>query len=99
MNAKLAAILLAFLSFGFLESASAYWDKEWTIRKQITLEPGAAGTPMAGPIGTVPLLLRLHDGNFTFAEAKEDGSDIRFVASDDKTLLPYHIEKIRFTSQ
>ncbi len=35
----------------------------------------------------------MHDGNFRFAEAKEDGSDIRFVADDEKTLLPYHIEK------
>ena len=93
MNAKLAAILLALLTFGFLEPASAYWNKEWTIRKQITIDPGAAGTPIAGSIGTVALLLRLHDGNFNFAEAKDDGSDIRFVASDDKTLLPYHIEK------
>ena len=93
MNAKLAAILLALFTFGFLEPASAYWNKEWTIRKQITIDPGAAGTPTAGPIGTVPLLLRLHDGNFNFAEAKDDGSDIRFIASDDQTLLPYQIEK------
>ena len=93
MTAKLAAFLLAFLTFGFLEPANAYWNKEWTIRKQITIDPAAAGTPMTDPIGTVTLLLRLHDGNFSFAEAKDDGSDIRFVASDDKTLLPYHIEK------
>ena len=93
MNAKLAAILLAFLTFGFLEPANAYWNKEWTIRKQITIDPGTAGTPITGPVGTVALLLRLHDGNFTFAEAKDDGSDIRFVASDDTTLLPFHIEK------
>ena len=93
MNAKLSAILIAFLTLGSLEPASAYWDKEWTIRKQITIDPGAAGTPMTDPIGTVALLLRLHDGNFNFAEAKDDGSDIRFVAGDDKTLLPYHIEK------
>ena len=38
-------------------------------------------------------MLRLHDGNFRFAEAKEDGSDIRFVADDEKTLLTHHIEK------
>lgn len=93
MNAKLTAVLLAFLTFSLLEPASAYWNKEWTIRKQITIDPGAAATPISGPIGTVPLLLRLHDGNFNFPEAKDDGSDIRFVASDDKTLLPYHLEK------
>ena len=93
MNAKWTTVLLVLLTFGLLEPASAYWDKEWTIRKQITINPGAAGTPITDPVGTVTLLLRLHDGNFTFAEAKEDGSDIRFVANDDKTLLPYHIEK------
>lgn len=93
MNAKLAAILLALFTFGSLESASAYWNTEWTVRKQITIDPGAAGTSIEDPVGTVPLLLRLHDGNFTFAEAKDDGSDIRFVAGDDKTLLPHHIER------
>jgi biopolymer transport protein ExbB len=93
MNVKLAAIVIALFTFGLLEPASAYWNKEWTIRKEITIDPSLAKTPIPGPIGTVALLLRLHDGNFDFAEAKDDGSDIRFVASDDKTLLPYHIEK------
>ena len=40
-----------------------------------------------------PVLVRLHSGNFTFENAKSDGSDIRFVASDDKTPLKYHIER------
>lgn len=90
MNAKLAAIAFASLTFGLLEPASAYWNKDWTTRKQITIDPGASVT---GSVGAVPVLLRLHDGDFTFAEAKDDGSDLRFVASDDKTLLPHHIEK------
>ena len=55
--------------------------------------PRRPATPITGSIGTVALLLRLHDGNFNFTEAKDDGSDIRFVASDEKTLLPYHLEK------
>jgi biopolymer transport protein ExbB len=36
--------------------------------------------------------VRLHTGNFLFADAKADGSDIRFVAADDKTPLKHHIE-------
>ncbi|MBK8176561.1 MAG: DUF2341 domain-containing protein [Rhodospirillales bacterium] len=36
---------------------------------------------------------RLHAGNFNFADAKEDGSDLRFVAAADATPLAYHIEK------
>ena len=99
MNAKLAAILLALLTFGVLEPASAYWDKEWTIRKQITIDPGAAGTP----IDRVQLArwrscCVCMTETSTFAEAKDDGSDIRFVASDDKTLLPYHLREVRFAS-
>src|SRR5450432_153453 len=72
---------------------ASWWNKEWTIRKKIDLDTSTAGAPIADPIGTTAILLRLHDGNFRFAEAKEDGSDIRFVADDEKTLLPHHIEK------
>jgi biopolymer transport protein ExbB len=40
-----------------------------------------------------PVLVRLHSGNFDFTTANVDGSDIRFIAADDKTELKYHIEK------
>ncbi len=39
------------------------------------------------------MLVRLHAGNFQFEGAKEDGTDIRFVAADDKTPLKFQIEK------
>jgi len=39
------------------------------------------------------VLVRLHVGNFRFGSAKDDGSDLRFVAGDDKTPLKHHIEK------
>jgi len=71
-------------------TARAWWNSEWTLRKSITID--TAGIPE--PIGSVPLLIRLHEGNFRFDAVKQDGSDIRFVAADDKTPLPYHIEKI-----
>src|ERR1700760_140406 len=75
-------------------SASAkWWDKEWTIRKRIDIDTSTAGAAIADPIGTTAILIRLHDGNFKFTEAKEDGSDIRFVAMDDKTLLSHHLER------
>lgn len=71
--------------------AHAWWNPEWSIRKKLSIDPSAAAVSEAVPGATV--LLRLHDGNFSFASANEDGSDLRFVAADDKTLLPYHIEK------
>jgi biopolymer transport protein ExbB len=42
----------------------------------------------------VPVLIRLFDGNFRFTSAQADGSDIRFVADDGKTVLTHHFEKI-----
>jgi biopolymer transport protein ExbB len=73
--------------------AHAWWNNDWTVRKKITVDATAEGGNISDPIGTSAVLLRLHDGNFDFGSAKEDGGDIRFVAADDKTLLPYHIEK------
>jgi biopolymer transport protein ExbB len=82
---------LAFLAWA--SPARAWWDGDWTFRKQITLDTTATGTPISDAIGASPILIRLHDGNFQFPAAKPDGTDLRFVAADDKTLLAYHIEK------
>jgi len=84
-------LLLALIAW--VAPARAWWDGDWTFRKQITLDASASGVPISDAIGTSPVLIRLFDGNFRFADAKADGTDIRFVAADDKTLLPYHIEK------
>ena len=72
---------------------SQWWKPEWAVRKKVTLDTGAKGAAITDPIGTSPVLLRLHDGNFQFGLAKEDGSDIRIVAEDGKTELAYHIER------
>ena len=88
--------LLVVICILFLTGASdaqAWWNSEWTIRKKIEIDTTTNGVPIADPIGTIAILIRLHDGNFRFSDAKEDGSDIRFLAADDKTQLTYHIEK------
>jgi biopolymer transport protein ExbB len=77
----------------FSNPAQAWWNGDWTLRKKITVDTSAAGVAIADPIGTTAVLIRLHDGNFQFGNANENGDDLRFVAADDKTLLPYHIEK------
>ena len=77
----------------FPVTAHAWWNADWTSRKKITIDTGATGVPIAGDIGTAPVLVRLHDGNFPFTAAKSDGSDLRFIAGDDKTPLAFHIEK------
>ncbi|MEW6039218.1 MAG: DUF2341 domain-containing protein [Pseudomonadota bacterium] len=74
--------------------AQAWWNKDWSERKKIVLDTSASGVPIAENLAQVPVLVRLHSGNFHyFLHTQADGSDLRFIASDDKTPLPYHIEQ------
>lgn len=91
---KLLTIVAAILLASPL-LANAEWNKEWTAHKKITLN--AQG--FSAPLTQVPVVVRLHTGNFDFLDAKIDGSDLRFIASDDKTELKYHIEKYDSTNQ
>ncbi len=87
-----ATLLSGFLMVMICSStAHAWWNSEWTMRKKVTIDLKSAG--ISEPVGAAPVLIRLHDGDFQFAAAKDDGSDLRFVAADDKTPLAYHIEK------
>jgi len=86
---------LALLAFtATAHAAAAWWNDEWTLRKRIVLDPAAAGPGFSEAVGPVPVLVRLFDGNFHFANAQPDGSDLRFVAEDGKTVLSHHFEKI-----
>jgi len=88
------ACCLALAALTLAGSANAWWDETWGARKEFTIDTTKDGSEITQPIGdNVPVLIRLYQGNFPFSATKEDGSDIRFVAADDKTLLPFHIEK------
>ena len=94
----LPALLLFTVSiFSSTDSAHAadanWWDAKWTIRKKIDIDTTGKGLAIAEPIGTSAVLVRLHEGVFSFMSSKEDGSDLRFVADDHKTPLKHHIEK------
>ena len=83
------AIALALLP----SMALGWWNGDWASRKALRVDASAAGANITEPIGAFPLLVRLHAGNFRFDAAREDGSDLRFIASDDKTPLKHHLEK------
>ncbi|HEX2593771.1 MAG TPA: DUF2341 domain-containing protein, partial [Rhizomicrobium sp.] len=74
------------------EEGTGWWQKDWPYRKQITIDTTPRGANISQPVGRTALLIRLHSGNFAFADAQESGNDLRFVASDNKTPLAFHIE-------
>lgn len=96
-DSELQALLLPlavvmFLIPGSLQ-ARTWWNEAWSTRTKFTVDTSDNGVPLPDAAGTATVVVRLHDGNFDFTSAKEDGSDIRFVDSDDKTMLASQIEK------
>jgi biopolymer transport protein ExbB len=92
------ALLIAGLALGggVLSAGSAaasWWNADWQNRVKIDADNGPKGANVGEAIGRTQVLIRLTQGNFKFDSAKQDGTDIRFVAGDDKTPLHYHIEK------
>ncbi|WP_308633493.1 DUF2341 domain-containing protein [Oxalicibacterium flavum] len=73
--------------------AHAWWQPDWAYRKQVTIDAGPQGAALGADAGRTPVLVRLHTGNFSFADASETGADIRFVTSDDKVVLNHQIEQ------
>lgn len=88
---NIATILTILLTS--LASASEWWNKSWTQRQKITIEPGKYIETFTGDLSEKTVLIRLHEGNFSFAAAGDQGSDLRFIADDGKTVLPHVIER------
>jgi len=72
--------------------AQEWWNEAWQYRKKITFDTTADGADIKENLADVPMLVRLHTGNFNFANCKGDGTDIRFVGGDGLTPLKHHIE-------
>jgi len=73
--------------------ASAWWNDGWQYRKKIHFNTTTNGADIKENLTDVPILIRLHTGNFNFVDAQQEGQDIRFVSSDDTKLLKHHIER------
>lgn len=91
MTKTITSILIFFVSLLFFVSpAQAWWNKDWQYRKEITID----AKNVTGPAGTTLVLVKLTSGNFNnFADALDNGADIRFVDKDDKTAITgFHID-------
>ena len=73
--------------------AHAWWQPDWAYRKPVTVDAGPKAGAVGGDPGRIPVLLRLHSGNFNFEGVSDSGADLRFVAGDDKTVLNHQIEQ------
>ncbi len=84
--------LLLLLLVPAAHADTSWWNQDFAFRKAITIDSTAKGGNLTTAVGRVPLLVRLHSGNFTFDGVSESGADVRFVAADDKTPLNYQVE-------
>jgi hypothetical protein len=84
----LSALLAAALMLPAWASAD-----DWEFGKKLSFDTTNTGVEIDQDVSALPVLVRLHSGNFKFAEAKPDGSDLRFFAADNKTPLAFHIER------
>ena len=87
--AAAAAAVIAFAA----HAADGFDAGDWKHRQKMQIDTTADGVELKQGVANVPLALRLHTGNFPFAEAKPDGSDLQVVSGDGKTPLRFHIEK------
>lgn len=74
-------------------AADGFNADDWKHKQKTLIDTTAEGVELKQGASQLPLALRLHTGNFPFAEAKPDGSDLRVTAADGKTPLRFHIEK------
>ncbi|WP_045223861.1 DUF2341 domain-containing protein [Methyloterricola oryzae] len=81
MNVRTACRLLAVCCLCLSPPlAHAWWDDHWSSRKQISVDGGITGADVKDTLTDVPVLLRLHLGNFAFfSELAPGGRDLRFI--------------------
>lgn len=84
--------MVAVLCFGVAD-ASAWWNEQWQYRKKISFDASPTGADLSETQTDVPVLVRLHLGNFEFDKAEDDLKDLRFLAADEITVLKHHIER------
>lgn len=97
MNSKLQypiAIIVLLAGLIMPALAHAWWNDDWQLRKLIKVDTTSSGASVDSELADVPVLVRLHIGNFAyFFDVKPDTSDLRFIAADDKTPLKFHVER------
>jgi len=88
------SLLIGLVCLLFPLASQAWWHKDWAYRKEISVDTSPAAGDVAGAVSDAQVLVRLHTGNFGyFLDVKSGGEDLRFIDSDDKTSLKFHVER------
>lgn len=74
------------------DSLATVYNPGWKYTRDIVLNTTASGAAVNGDVLHFPVCIRLHAQNFNFSDAQPDGSDIRFMKTDN-TPLPHEIER------
>ncbi len=92
-SSGLAAILLVMALPGV--ATASWWNGDWQFRKQLTIDTAAVSAATSAGLAEVALPVRLHAGNFGyFNDIEKSGTDLRFIAEDDKTPLEFRLERV-----
>jgi len=94
-RSKLLGFIFVVCLLSFISPSLAWWNDSWTYRKPITID----NTGNSNDLTNYQVLIVLNSTNFDFSKANSDGSDIRFIDSDDTTKLNYWIEEWDSTNQ
>ncbi|OAI25301.1 DUF2341 domain-containing protein [Methylomonas koyamae] len=79
--------------------AHAWWNADWSSRRQVAVDASATGADVQETLSEVPVLVRLHAGNFGyFAELADNGRDFRAL-KDEQSPLAYQIEQVDALSE
>jgi hypothetical protein len=63
------------------------YNPSWKYARRLFLNTTASGANVSGDVYNFPVLVRLTAGNFSFAQAKADGGDLRFTKADGSPLF------------
>jgi hypothetical protein len=69
-------------------SGEDWWNTDWSYRKKLTFD----NTGQTEDLVNFPVLVNLSASNFDYLKAKLDGTDLRFIDTDNVTELNYEIE-------
>ncbi len=87
----LGVIQVASLSSGepWCDVNASVCNSDWSYRKKINLLNSASSAPLYD----FPILVTLNTSNIEYAKIRSNGEDLRFVDTNNVTLLSYEIEK------